>query len=153
MNSIKKTFISSTFWTERIGPTAALKTIEVMERKKSWKYITGLGNYIVTNWERIAKKHKVKIKINGIPALSSFMFFSKNHLAYKTFITQEMLKKNILATNSIYVSTAHNKKVLKKYFYNLDLIFRIIATCEKGKDDIYRHLETDICETDFARLN
>ena len=46
MESIKNTFISSTFWTERIGPTAALKTLEVMEKKQSWKYITNLGKYI-----------------------------------------------------------------------------------------------------------
>ena len=153
MSSIKKTFISSTFWTERIGPTAALKTIEIMEKQKSWKYITNLGNYIVAKWKGIAKKHKVKIKINGIPALCSFVFLSKYHLVYKTFITQEMLKINILATNSIYVSTAHNKRILKKYFNNLDLIFKTISNCEKGKDDIYRYLESDICETDFARLN
>ena len=64
-----------------------------------------------------------------------------------------MLKKNILATNSIYVSMAHNKSILKKYFYNLDKLLKIIAKCEKGKDDIYKYLETDVCETDFARLN
>ena len=56
MNSIRNTFVSSTFWTERIGPTAALKTIEVMEKKKSWKYVSDLGNYIVKNWKKIAKK-------------------------------------------------------------------------------------------------
>ncbi len=153
MDCIKETFISSTFWTERIGPAAALKAIEVMERKKSWKYITNLGNYIVQNWKKIAKKNKIKIEIKGIPALCSFIFLSKHHLAYKTFITQEMLRKNILATNSIYVSVSHNKNILKKYFYNLNRLFKIIANCENGKDDIYRHLEEDICETDFARLN
>ena len=35
MKSAEQTFISSTFWTERIGPTAALKTLEIMEREKS----------------------------------------------------------------------------------------------------------------------
>ena len=46
MESIKDTFISSTFWTERIGPTAALKTLEVMEKYKTWNYITSLGKYV-----------------------------------------------------------------------------------------------------------
>ena len=32
MEAAQSTFISSTFWTERIGPAAALKTLEVMER-------------------------------------------------------------------------------------------------------------------------
>ena len=152
MESIRDTFISSTFWTESIGPTAALKTLEIMEKKKTWKYITKLGIYIVSQWKRLAKKNKVKIKISGIPALSSFIFLSKNHQAYKTFITQEMLKYGFLATTTIYVSTAHNKKILKKYFHYLDRIFYIISKCEKG-DDIYIHLLEPTSETDFARLN
>ena len=32
MEAAQNTFISSTFWTERIGPSAALKTLDVMER-------------------------------------------------------------------------------------------------------------------------
>ena len=40
MESAQSTFISSTFWTERIGPTAALATLELMQKKKSWQIIT-----------------------------------------------------------------------------------------------------------------
>ena len=152
MNSIKKTFISSTFWTESIGPTAALKTIEIMEKKKSWKYITNLGVYIKKNWIKLAKKHKLKINVQGISALCTFNFKSKYHQAYRTYITQEMLKKNFLATNMIYVSIAHNKKIIDHYLSHLDRIFSIISKCEKG-DDIFKYLETKVSETDFARLN
>ena len=63
-----------------------------------------------------------------------------------------MLKKNFLATTTIYVSTAHNKKILKKYFNYLNKLFVVISRCEKG-DDIYRYLETTESETNFARLN
>ena len=123
-----------------------------MKKNNTWEYITKLGKFIVSKWVVLAKKNKIKIKINGIPALCSFVFLSKNHQEYKTFITQEMLKKSFLATTTIYVSMAHNKKILKKYFNCLDKIFSIIAKCENG-DDIYRYLETTKSETDFARLN
>ena len=33
MQAAQSTFISSTFWTERLGPAAALKTLEIMERE------------------------------------------------------------------------------------------------------------------------
>ena len=46
--------------------------------------------------------------------IPKFSFNSKNDLAYKTFITQEMLKRGYLATNSIYVSTAHSEKIIIK---------------------------------------
>ena len=42
-SNAEQTFISSVFWTERIGPVAGLKTIEVMGREKSWDYITKMG--------------------------------------------------------------------------------------------------------------
>ena len=37
MQSAQRTFISSTFWTERIGPTAAIKTLAIMEREQAGK--------------------------------------------------------------------------------------------------------------------
>ena len=152
MNSISKTFISSTFWTESIGPTAAIETLKIMEKKKSWSYITNLGGYVRKKWLQIAKRNKIKIKIQGIPSLSSFEFQSKNHQAYKTYITQEMLKKGFLATTTVYVSTSHTKKIINKYLKYLEKIFLIISKCERG-DDIHRHLNTKVSETDFARLN
>ena len=139
MNNIKKTFISSTFLDERIGSAAALKTIEIMEKNKSWEVISKKGEYIMKNWIKIAKKYKIKIKVSGLPALCSFYFESKNNNAYKTFITQEMLKYG-LATNVVYLSTAHSKSIIDKYLKKIDIIFKKIKEFEKGKD-VYSHLE------------
>ena len=152
MNNIKNTFISSTFWTERIGSAAALKTLEIMEKEKSWKKITEIGSYIMQNWKKIAKKNKLKIKVRGIPAFCSFFFLSKNHNVYRTFITQEMLKKGFLATNVVYASIAHDRKILKKYFKELNIIFKKIKKFENG-EDIYNHLENKIATETFGRLN
>ena len=63
MNSCQDTFISSTFWTERAGPVAALKTLDIMERDKSWEYICTQGEYISKCWREIADKNNLKIKI------------------------------------------------------------------------------------------
>ena len=46
MEAAQSTFISSTFWTERIGPSAAVKTLEVMKKLESWKIITKKGKRI-----------------------------------------------------------------------------------------------------------
>jgi glutamate-1-semialdehyde 2,1-aminomutase len=152
MNNIKNTFVSSTFWTERIGPAAALKTIEIMEKKKSWKIITSRGKYIIDNWKKIAKKNNLKIIIKGIPALCSFYFESKNNNAYKTYITQEMLKYGFLATNVVYLSTAHSKLIIDKYLKKMNIIFKEIREFEDGKD-VYSYLETQLATESFSRLN
>ena len=123
-----------------------------MERTKSWKYISGLGKFIKKKWKKLELKHKLNIKITGIDALCTFTFKSNYHQVYKTFITQEMLKNNILATTTIYVSMSHNKKILKKYFNILDKLFKIISNCEKG-DDIFKYLNSKVSTTDFSRLN
>ena len=152
MKSIKSTFISSTFWTERIGSVAALKTLEIMEREKSWKKITLIGKKITLKWKILAKKHGLKIHISGIPSLCSFSFLSNKNNAYKTFITQEMLKNNILASNVIYSSIAHKDEILKKYFIALDKIFRKISLFEKGLS-IKKYLDSKCSTQSFERLN
>ena len=152
MQAAQQTFISSTFWTERIGSAAALKTLEVMEREESWKYITEKGNYIVNKWKEIAKKYDLEISTWGIPALSGFSFKSENALAYKTLITQEMLKKGFLAGNNIYVCTEHSQNIIDEYLYQIDPIFSLIKDCESGLD-VNSILDGPICHSGFKRLN
>lgn len=152
MESAQDTFISSTFWTERIGPTAALKTLQVMEKIKSWEIITQTGLSIIERWEQLANKYSLKIDVWGIPALCGFTIKSENSLVYKTLITQEMLKKGYLASNSIYVCIDHTKDILEGYFENLEYVFSLIKECEDGRD-VNTLLEGPICHSGFKRLN
>lgn len=152
MNAAQSTFISSTFWTERIGPTAALKTLEVMERTRSWEKITSTGLEISRRWKQLAEKHKLEISITGLPALTGFTIASDDWLKYKTLITQEMLKKGFLAANSVYVCTEHSPDIVDEYFEHLDPVFETISECEEGKS-IDALLEGPICHSGFKRLN
>jgi len=152
MEAAQKTFISSTFWTERIGPSAALATLKVMEQIKSWEIITEKGEIIKTNWQKLADKYDLSIDQWGIPALAGFTFKSKNAQAYKTLITQEMLKKGYLAANSVYVSTEHTAEIIDAYFNALNPIFGLIKECEEGRD-VLSLLEGPICHSGFKRLN
>ena len=152
MLAAQQTFISSTFWTERIGPTAALKTLEIMEREKSWEIITEKGLEISSRWRGLADKYDLGISTWGLPALSGFNFNSENALSYKTLITQEMLKKGYLAANSIYVCTEHSQELIDEYFELLDPIFSVIKDCEEGLD-VDTLLEGPNCHSGFKRLN
>lgn len=152
MQAAQKTFISSTFWTERIGPTAALKTLEVMEREKSWETITNIGKDISNQWIKLAKNYDLKINTWGLSSLSGFSFESSNALAYKTFITQEMLKKGYLAANSVYVCIDHSPDIIEGYFDILASLFKQIKNCEEG-GDIYSLLDGEVCHGSFKRLN
>lgn len=153
MEAAQTTFISSTFWTERIGPTAALATLKVMERVKSWETITEMGNKMRNGWQKLADAYHLSINISGIPALSTYSFNSPDAMAYKTLITQEMLKKGFLASTNFYASTAHNDENLDLYFNALEDVYKSIRECNNGKLKIENLLEGPICHGGFKRLN
>lgn len=152
MEAAQSTFISSTFWTERIGSAAGLKTLEVMEKVKSWETITATGLTIRDGWQKLADKHELAISHFGLPALTGFSFASEKNLFYKTLITQEMLSKGYLASNAVYVCTEHTQQVVDAYFENLDPIFALIKECEEGRD-VETLLKGPVCHGGFKRLN
>ena len=152
MEAAQTTFISSTFWTERIGPTAALATLDVMARVKSWDTVTNTGRDITTRWKALAEKYGLSITTNGLPALTGFGFNSANALAYKTLITQEMLAKGYLAGTSVYVCTEHTPKIVNDFFEALDPIFALVKECEDGRD-VMSLLKGPVCHGGFKRLN
>ena len=152
MEVAQSTFISSTFWTERIGPTAALSTLKIMERTQPWDEITQTGLRIRNRWTELAGKHGLQIDHWGIPALAGYTIKSANALAYKTLITQEMLAKGYLASNCVYVSTEHTPEIVDGYFEALDPLFALIRDCENGRD-VSGLLAGPICHSGFKRLN
>jgi glutamate-1-semialdehyde 2,1-aminomutase len=152
MEAAQTTFISSSFWTERIGPTAALKTLEVMEREQSWNRITEIGRVLNDQWKELARKHELPLHVNGLPSMSNFSFPLPNMLKYKTLITQEMLKVGFLATPLVYVCTLHTPDVIDRYIDALDPIFGLIGECERGRS-VDELLEGPVCHAGFSRLN
>ncbi len=152
MDAAQSTFISSTFWTERIGPTAALKTLEIMEREKSWEQITKKGEILRNIWSELAKNNDLEIAFHGIKALSGFSFKGNKNREYKTLISQEMLKRGFLASTVCYLSTAHDSNIFDNYAENLNEVFKLIAKCENGLR-VENILENPLCHQGFQRLN
>ena len=81
--------------------------------------VTYLGKMVENVWKQLGIKYEIDININGIDALPNFYIHSNKCLKYKTLISQEMLKYNFLWSNAVYLSTAHNEKVLNKYQISL----------------------------------
>ena len=152
MQAAEKSFISSTFWTERIGSSAALATLKAMDKEKSWEKITSTGESVNQEWLKLSQEFELPITISGLAALTTFTFKSDNALAYKTLITQEMLKKGYLAATAVYVCTAHTPDIIKTYLENLKPIFQTIKECEEGRD-VMKLLEGPIAHNGFKRLN
>ena len=152
MQNAQSTFISSTFWTDRTGYVAAIKTIDEMHKSRSWKKLCQKGKYIKKKWARLLKKNNLKFKIFGLDALPGFTINSQKWLKYKSYITFKMLEKSILASNVIYLSISHEKKIIDRYLRLLDKIFIDINDFENNKNtDLLDNIP--ISHSGFKRLN
>jgi glutamate-1-semialdehyde 2,1-aminomutase len=153
MNKAENTFISSTFWTERIGYAAGIATLKEMHKLKSWKIISEKGDFIKNEWKKIADKYKLEISITGLRPMISFRFNYAEHNILKTFITQEMLIYGFLASNTIYVSIAHSDEIIKKYLYFLEKTFFKISKFENFNDIAKKLISKQPSQSTFKRLN
>jgi len=106
----------------------------------------------MARWKELADGHGLKINTSGLPAIASFGFESKNALAYKTLITQEMLADGYLSGNLIFSSLAPTSEIVDGYFDALDSIFLTIKECEEGRD-VMSLLKGPVCQVSFKRLN
>ena len=123
-----------------------------MQQIKSWEQITATGENISQRWKELAKANDLSITTSGIPAFAAFSFDGDNALKYKTLITQEMLGKGYLASNSVYSCTEHSPEIVDGYFAALTGVFALIKECEEGRD-IDSLLNGPVCHSGFKRLN
>lgn len=152
MDAAQDTFISSTFYTERVGLAATLKNIEVYLRDKVWEIQIEYGRRVKAGWKGLARKYDLRVDVGGIDPLAHFSFEYENPLAYKTFVTQEMLKRGYLASNAFYASSAHTPEIINRYLENLDEVFHEIADILMSGGNISDHLEGPVCQSGFGRL-
>ena len=122
MQASEDSFISSTFWSERIGYISALATLKEMQRLKSWEKITKIGKSVKNFWEKSSLEFNLPIKIYGLDALASFSFIDDPKNYKKTFMISKLLDKGILGCDSFYASIAH-EKYIHIYFEAMNEVF------------------------------
>jgi len=153
MEAAQSSFISSTYWTERVGPVAALATLKKMKRINASKRIKKAGSVVRAGWKAHAKKHGLSIIIGGVIPISSFAFQNgKDSNALKTLFVQEMLDRGYLATNMFFASCAHTDVHIKKYLREVDKTFAVLADVIKTKT-IHKKLRGPEAHMGFQRLN
>lgn len=151
MEAAQGTFISSTYWTERIGPVAALATIQKLKQKNIPAHLIRIGKMVQDGWRHLSMKHGIKINISGIYPLSHFSFECPNPLVLKTLFTQKMLEKGFLATTAFYSSYAHKDRHVKAYLEAAGEIFALIVKAAKSNNP-KGYLKGEICHSGFKRL-
>lgn len=151
MSAAEESFISSTNWTENIGPTAALAMIKKYVANNVGEYLSKIGKEVQDGWAAKAKKHGIKVHVSGIYPLGHFEFEYDNPLILKTLYTQFMLQKGFLATTAYYASFGHKETDIQAYVDAIDEVFEKIAPIIKeGQPEKY--LEGPVSHAGFKRL-
>jgi glutamate-1-semialdehyde 2,1-aminomutase len=151
MDCAQDSFISSTMWTERIGFVAALATIKKMEENNVPKFLIHYGERINEGWRKLAKKHSLKIYINGIPPLTHISFEAETPLAVQTLYTQEMLARGYLLGAAVYTTYAYSDEIIDRFIADSDRVFGLIKDAmENG--DVEKHLKGNVIQAGFKRL-
>lgn len=151
MQSAQETFISSTYWTDRVGLVASIATIEKYKKYNVEKILDKNGTMIQSGWKELADKHKLDISVMGIKPLSYFTFNYSNDKEIKTLFIQEMLKFGFMSTTAYYSSFAHKEEDVKEYLDAVDKVFEIIKESIDARN-MDKLLHSEVCHGGFKRL-
>jgi glutamate-1-semialdehyde aminotransferase len=153
MQAAQSSFISSTYWTEAIGPTAALAAITKMRKIGTPELVARAGRLAQEGWHRLAGKHGLRVKVNGQPGLTHFgLDYGEESQALLTLLTQCMLDRGYITAAGFYPSCAHTDSVVNDYLTVLDeAMGEVKLAAEKG--DVMSRLRGPVAHKGFQRLN
>ena len=154
MEGAHTSFISSTYWTEGVGPAAALATLKKMKETRVWEYAAQVGETVHRDWVETANRYHLEIiPGDSFPCLADFKFV-RDPLEMKTLYTALMLKEGFLGNNAIYPTLAHTQQVLQLHREALDRVFYQMAEIQAkgGRDAVLEAIGGPVCQSGFKRL-
>jgi len=152
MQAAQDTFISSTFWTERLGPVAAVATLKEMKNQKSWETITSTGGLVKAHWIRTLDEFGLPYTVSGLDSLATFAIDHPDWILIKTVFTQKMLEKGFLASSGFNASTQHDTTSLNRYFKAFDEVLTDISLA-LNDETLHDQLTGHLAQVGFKRLN
>jgi len=152
MQAAQSTFISSTNWTERLGPVAALATISKYQQKDVARHLIRIGTMVTAGWQAAAQETGLTLHTHGIATLNHFALECEEELNLTTLFTQLMLERGYLAHNQFKPSFAHQPEHIEDYLQAVREVFAILADSLKCGDTAARLLGPP-ARRGFYRLN
>jgi glutamate-1-semialdehyde 2,1-aminomutase len=151
MEAAQSSFISSTYWTERIGPAAALATIRKHRALDVGAQLVATGRRVQEGWTEAAVRAGLRVSVGGIPPLSHFSIDAPEGAALTTLFIQTMLERGFLASAQFYASYAHQPHHIDAYLAAVQDAFRAVARAEaEGVEPL---LHGPVKHGGFQRLN
>jgi len=133
MDAAQSTFISSTNWTERIGPVAALATLRRYQDADAATHLIASGEAVKQIWADAAESAGMPIAISGLPTLPSFAFDDDRAMARNTRYTIEMLERGFLGFRQFKPALAHTTAEIEGYGAAAKEVFGLLAGLDEDE--------------------
>ncbi len=152
MQSAQRSFISSTYWTEGVGPAAALATLRELRRRNVPAHLKKIGTLLQSGLGECAKRHGLKLAVAGHPPepLLAFDYGDRSQALYTLYV-QEMLARGFLASRVIYLTYAHKEGHIAAFLRAADKVFPVLVEAAE-KNDVEKRLRGPVAHTGFRRL-
>ena len=151
MDAAQETFVSSTAWTERVGPVAALATLRKHREQNVARHLMRIGTRIQKGWTEAAQATGLPVHVSGISPLGHFAFDLPDAQEVRTLFTQMMLDRGILATGSFYAMWAHTDAHVDRYLETVNEVFRELRIAVDQKA-VKQLLRGPVAHSGFKRL-
>ena len=151
MAGAQGSFISSTYWTESVGPVAALATLRKMKTIDVPAHVARIGSRVQALWKECGRRHGLPVHADGYPCLAHFKFEHEKAEVLRTLYTQWMLDRGFLAGTGLYPTLAHTDDLVERYGEAVDEVFGRIARALAGAD-VEGQLQGPVAHSGFRRL-
>lgn len=151
MSAAQESFISSAYWTEGVGPAAAVAAVSKMMRINVPAHLAKIGGAVQAGWRELGAKHGVPLIVGGRPEMASLGFQHEDAAALTTLLTARMLKHGYLACGYFNPMLAHEPRHVEGYLAALDEVMAELAAAI-AKGDIRERIGGPVKHTHFARL-
>ncbi|NLS90719.1 MAG: aminotransferase class III-fold pyridoxal phosphate-dependent enzyme [Planctomycetaceae bacterium] len=151
MQAAQRSFISSTFWTEGVGPAAALACVRKLMSRDAPGHIARIGTLVLEGWQELGRKHRLPVRTPSRPELALLQFDHPEAAALTTLMTVRMLERGFLAGGAFNATLAHEPRHVAAYLAALDEVLAELAEAI-CRNDIARRIGGPVKHAGFARL-
>lgn len=151
MAGAHSSFISSTYWTESVGPVAALATLRKMRQLDVPRHIEHIGRLVQNIWKNQGARYSLPVVLEGYPCLAHFRFDHPQNAELRTLFTQEMLKRGFLAGTAFFPTMAHTGSIVALYENAVSEVFSDIAL-SLSRNQVKAKLKGPPAHSGFQRL-
>ncbi|MCE9589698.1 MAG: aminotransferase class III-fold pyridoxal phosphate-dependent enzyme [Planctomycetes bacterium] len=151
MEAAQASFISSSFWTEGVGPAAGVAAVKKMMRIDVPAHVKRIGERVRAGWLDLAKRHSLPLTSTGHVCWAGFAFTHPDAAALTTLFTVRMLTHGFLAGSGFYPMLTHEDRHADAYLAACDTVFAELAAAIRA-GDVRQRIGGPVKHTGFARL-